>query len=125
VGSDRDPERLEDTLENLAGAGFEGARNLELRQADVADLELRPGWNALLATNPPYGERLGDLNELRAVYRGLGRRLRAEAAGYRVALLTGNPELAAELALPELGSLALLNGAIECQLLHGLVAEPG
>jgi len=119
MGSDRDPERVEDTLQNLAAAGFEGAKNVVVRVAEASELELKPGWNALIATNPPYGERIGDVNELRGVYRDLGARLRAEAAGYRAAILTGNPELADALALPELERMAIKNGAIDCQLLLG------
>lgn len=122
VGSDQDSGRVTDTLENLAAAGFEGGKGIEITCADAANFELKPGWNALLATNPPYGERIGDVNELRGVYRGLGQRLRSEAGGYGVALLTGNPELAAELNLKELYPMRILNGAIECQLILGQVA---
>jgi len=119
VGSDRDPERVEDTLANLDAAGFGGAKNVDVLRADASDVELKPGWNALVATNPPYGERLGDVAELRGVYRALGQRLRESAAGYRAAILTGNPELAHALELRELEPMAIKNGAIDCQLLLG------
>lgn len=125
LGSDREPERLDDVRTNLEAAGFGGARNVELRHGDAADVELKPGWNALVATNPPYGERVGDVDALRPVHRALGARLRSEAAGYRVALLTGSPELAGELGLPELEPMAIKNGALDCQLLLGEIAARG
>ena len=123
MGSDVAPEQLAAAAENLAAAGFEGGA--ELLEGDARAAELKPGWNALVASNPPYGERVGDERELVPVYRALGARLAEEAAGYRVALLSGNPTLTAALGEPLLGQLertALKNGAIDCELLTGELA---
>ena len=124
VGRDLDPERLDDTRANLQAAGFDpDSANFDLGVGDALDFPFKPGWNALLATNPPYGQRLGEVAELVPTFREFGRLLRREAAGYEVSLLSGDPALASALALPELTRTRILNGAIECELLCGLVAE--
>ena len=47
--------------------------------------------------NPPYGERLGEAEELQPLYALLGERLRAGYLGWQAAVLTGNPALGREL----------------------------
>lgn len=124
VGRDLDPERLDDTRENLAAAGFDpDSANFDLGCGDALDFPFKPGWNALLATNPPYGQRVGDVAELVPVFRDLGKLLRRTAGGYEVSLLSGDPALSSALALPELTRTRILNGAIECELLGGIVPE--
>jgi len=117
IGSDVDPERIEDARENLAAAGFADAVELEVR--DARDVAWKPGWNAWIVTNPPYGERIGDARELASLYAAFGERLASEAAGYRLALLTGSKALANALGLPKLERLAIQNGALACELLTG------
>ncbi|MCB9914979.1 MAG: RNA methyltransferase [Planctomycetes bacterium] len=115
VGYERDPEVVAGARENLAALGLADQVALEAR--DAAALELRAGWNAWLVTNPPYGERVGEGEDLVGLYTELGRRLRTDAAGYRLALLSGNPSLAAALALDVRERVALQNGALACELL--------
>ena len=57
LGSDRDPRRIEEARENAAGAQLAGAIDLDVR--DALALELKPGWNAWIVSNLPYGERVG------------------------------------------------------------------
>ncbi|WP_127478168.1 bifunctional 23S rRNA (guanine(2069)-N(7))-methyltransferase RlmK/23S rRNA (guanine(2445)-N(2))-methyltransferase RlmL [Sulfurivermis fontis] len=77
--------------------------------------DLQPG---LLAVNPPYGERIGEVNALRADYARLGEIVRDELPGFHLSLFTGNPELAGYLPLAQQLSIALYNGPIECQLFN-------
>jgi 23S rRNA (guanine2445-N2)-methyltransferase / 23S rRNA (guanine2069-N7)-methyltransferase len=124
IGSDLEPERIEDTQRNLEAAGFDpDATNFDLSAGDALDMELKPGWNAFLATNPPYGQRVGDVGELLPLFQGLGHKWRAEAAGYELSVLSGEPKLTGALGLPELTRTPVMNGAIECELLGGRIAE--
>ena len=72
----------------------------------------------LLATNPPYGVRLGDHAAARALHRELGEVLRARFIGWRAAILTGAPDLGLELGIRARRTHVLWNGAIECRLLR-------
>lgn len=119
VGSDVDERRIEEARENVAAAGLEG--RIELQQADARDFAPRPGWNAWIVTNPPYGERVGEVAKLVPIYRGFGERVRADCAGYHLALLSGEETLARALGIAADERVALVNGALECELLLATV----
>lgn len=89
-----------------------------LRAQLPADLE--PG---LLIVNPPYGERLGEFNNLRTDYARLGELMRGEFADFRLGLFTGNSELAGYLSMPEQDSIELKNGPLDCRLINYLPAS--
>ena len=112
-GSDTDPEALKAARRNLAEAGVE--RWVTLEQADVLE-RAAPAPGGVLIANPPYGERIGNLEDLARFYPRLGDALKKSFAGWRCYLFT------ADLRLPKLIRLApsartpLWNGALECRL---------
>lgn len=114
-GIEQDEEVLAMARANLESAGLADAAVLE--QGDGARQAFKPGWNAWIATNPPYGERVGEQRALVPLYRELGARLRRECRGYHLALLSGTPELADELALEVHARIPIQNGGLECELL--------
>ena len=75
-----------------------------------------PAKEGILVTNPPYGVRLGEQQELANFYPKLGDVLKKNFTGWRAYLLS------ADLRLPKLIRLAtskrtpLFNGALECRL---------
>ena len=115
VGSERDRDTIAGARENLAAAGLEGAVQLDV--ADASRISLRRGWNAWIVTNPPYGERVGEGEDLHELYRAFGRRLLESGAGYHLALLSGDPELTRALGVRGGTRHELKNGALECELL--------
>jgi 23S rRNA (guanine2445-N2)-methyltransferase / 23S rRNA (guanine2069-N7)-methyltransferase len=117
-GSDIDRESVQGALQNVAAAGFEG--RIEIEQARAEEFDPKRGWNAWLATNIPYGERVGDERELEPMLRRFGAILRERCQGWHAAILSGNPMLTDALALRAQRTLALTNGSIDCRL---LVAE--
>ena len=46
------------------------------------------GWNAFVVTNPTYGERVGEVSNLKRAYRSFGESLRSHCGGYTVAVLS-------------------------------------
>ena len=114
-GGDRDPKAIEGARANLAAAGLEDQVKLEV--ADALDFAPRPGWNAWVVSNLPYGERVGDAARLAPLLRQFGSLLRERCAGYRTGLLCGDPALAAALSLPSPERVPLKNGGIDCELL--------
>jgi 23S rRNA (guanine2445-N2)-methyltransferase / 23S rRNA (guanine2069-N7)-methyltransferase len=68
--------------------------------------------------NPPYGERIGEAEELQALYALLGERLRTGYRGWEAAVFTGNPALGRELGINARRTHRMMNGPIECRLLR-------
>ncbi|MGH8614557.1 MAG: THUMP domain-containing class I SAM-dependent RNA methyltransferase [Gammaproteobacteria bacterium] len=112
-GSDIHGTAIQAARANLKAAGLLDA--VTLKQADVLDVT-PPAGEGLLVTNPPYGVRLGDKEQLAAFYPRLGDSLKRNFAGWRAYLFT------ADLRLPKLIGLAasrrtpLFNGPLECRL---------
>jgi 23S rRNA (guanine2445-N2)-methyltransferase / 23S rRNA (guanine2069-N7)-methyltransferase len=125
-GSDSAPLMIEVAKKNAQSAGVAGF--VHLQRHDVAHLQRPEGFeHGLLVTNPPYGERMGEREEVRVLYRTLGERLRADFAGWRAAVLVAKPgegdaDPAHALGLRADKRYALYNGAIACEL---LVSEIG
>ena len=114
-GSDSDPRMIAIATHNLQSAGVAGFVMLDKHSAE--HLQAPAGFTTgLVITNPPYGERMGDLATLPALYKALGERLRAGFAGWRAAVLTSEPELERALGLRPDKQYVLFNGAIECRL---------
>ena len=114
-GSDSDPRMIAVATHNLQSAGVAGFVSLDKRP--VEHLEPPAGFTTgLVITNPPYGERMGELATLPVLYKAMGDRLRAGFAGWRAAVLTSEPELERALGLHADKHYVLFNGAIECRL---------
>lgn len=69
-GFDYDPRMIKVAQENAAGAGFLDL--IKFQTCDVRDLTLE-GLNGVMVGNPPYGERLGEVEEAEEITRELGR----------------------------------------------------
>jgi 23S rRNA (guanine2445-N2)-methyltransferase / 23S rRNA (guanine2069-N7)-methyltransferase len=113
---DRDAAAVRATLDNAARAGFGGVIHAERRALE--DLPAAPAPRGLVVVNPPYGERLGEVNELQAVYALLGKKLREGFLGWQAAVFTGNPPLGRELGIKAKRTHTMYNGPIECRLLR-------
>ncbi len=70
TGSDYDPRMIKVAQENAAEAGFMDL--IKFKQCDVSDLTV-DGLNGVMVGNPPYGERLGEVEEAEEITRELGR----------------------------------------------------
>jgi len=116
-GYDNDAAAVRAAIENSERAKLRGFVHFERRELEqlVRESEAATG---LLATNPPYGERIGDQERLQALYQMLGARLREQFQGWKAAVLTGNPPLAKAIGIHARRSHTLFNGRIECRLLR-------
>jgi 23S rRNA (guanine2445-N2)-methyltransferase / 23S rRNA (guanine2069-N7)-methyltransferase len=117
VGTDHDPSAVRAALANVARAGLAGRIHIEKRElADAVPPKSRSGAAGLVATNPPYGQRLGSETELRPLYETIGAVLRERFDGWKAAILTGNPGLALRTGIRARKAYTLFNGALECRL---------
>jgi 23S rRNA (guanine2445-N2)-methyltransferase / 23S rRNA (guanine2069-N7)-methyltransferase len=115
-GFDRDPVAIRDAESNAAAAGLD--KRLLFQRCELAKLPAAHAPTGLLAVNPPYGERIGQTEELRALYALLGERLRADYVGWEAAVFTGNFGLGRELGIRARRTHRMMNGPIECRLLR-------
>ncbi len=117
-GYDKDTRAVTAAQQNIAAMGLE--QQVRVSARPVQDLK-RPTHTAiadgLIICNPPYGERWGEVEELKPLYRALGQVARAEFPGWRLAVFTGNPVLAGELRLRSDKKYKLFNGTIPSDLL--------
>jgi putative N6-adenine-specific DNA methylase len=88
---------------------------VSLRRCDALDVE-PPAAPGVLATNPPYGVRLGDQRVLAAFYPKFGDLLKQRFAGWRCYVFTAERDLPGLVRLRESKRTPLYNGAIECRL---------
>jgi 23S rRNA (guanine2445-N2)-methyltransferase / 23S rRNA (guanine2069-N7)-methyltransferase len=119
-GWDADPRAVALAEANVARAGLRGRVRASVRELAA----LVPPTGAalgLVATNPPYGERMGEAEGAGRLYGLLGERLRSGFPGWRYAVLAGQDSHAVSLGLVPSASHRLFNGAIPVRLDIGTV----
>lgn len=116
VGSDRDAGAVEAARSNAGRAGVVG--DVELVQRPLSALE-PPAGTGWLVSNPPYGARVGQSAPLRDLYARIGQLARGRLPGWTVALLTADPRLDAQLALPLDERFRTSNGGIRVRCVVG------
>jgi len=112
-GSDSDPKAINAARRNLAEAGVE--RWVKLERADILEREA-PASNGVMVMNPPYGERMGSVEELARFYPSLGDALKRRYAGWRCYIFTADLRLPKLIGLQPARRIPLWNGALECRL---------
>jgi 23S rRNA (guanine2445-N2)-methyltransferase / 23S rRNA (guanine2069-N7)-methyltransferase len=116
VGFDTDGAAIRAALVNLESAGLRGLVHFEKRSFDATEAPA-DSETGLFILNPPYGERLGDEEELKPLYALIGDTMKKKFKGWKGAVLTGSSVLAKEIGLKAARRHVLFNGAIECRLL--------
>ena len=122
VACDRSAKAIQAAKENVAAAGLADA--IDLRQADVLTLSA-PADTGILVTNPPYGVRVGDDEELAEFYPRLGDWLKQHCPGWTAYLFTGDLRLPKLIRLSPSRRTPLFNGAIECRLYEFKMVKGG
>jgi 23S rRNA (guanine2445-N2)-methyltransferase / 23S rRNA (guanine2069-N7)-methyltransferase len=124
LGYDLDSKTIDIARANVRRAGLAGRVVLKQRGLQAFVLPAASTKSGLVVTNPPYGKRLGDANELVPTYETLGDKLKESFAGWEAAVFTGNPELGAHLGLRAHRVNTLYNGPLECKLLLFRIGDP-
>ncbi|MBO1926985.1 bifunctional 23S rRNA (guanine(2069)-N(7))-methyltransferase RlmK/23S rRNA (guanine(2445)-N(2))-methyltransferase RlmL [Thiomicrorhabdus sp. 6S2-11] len=121
-GSDASHKSLDIAEEAIASAGY--SDSIEVKQMTVEQGRRWGDWQpGLVICNPPYGERLGEIDEVKHLYAELGDYLKNEFNGWQAALLTCNPELGMYLGLKAKRSHNFANGPLSCKLLRFDITE--
>ncbi|MCB9871910.1 MAG: RNA methyltransferase [Planctomycetes bacterium] len=118
-GADRHRGALALARKAAAAAGV--ADVVRLVEADAAEfVPSQPP--AQVVVNPPYGQRIGEGDDLRASWSALGQFLH-RCRGATAHVLCGDPELTRHLGLRASDKLAVRNGGIECRWLRYEIRE--
>lgn len=112
-GSDLYGDALKAAHRNLEQAGLR--ETVDLKQCNVLEAS-PPAASGVLVANLPYGERMGDEDELAALYPKLGDVLKRRFGGWNAYLFTADLRIAKLMRLTPSRRTPLYNGAIECRL---------
>jgi 23S rRNA (guanine2445-N2)-methyltransferase / 23S rRNA (guanine2069-N7)-methyltransferase len=119
VGYEADNGTVRAARENIERAGLQGYIRVEnspfQKASDDASLNLSEETTGLIISNPPYGERMGQVHELIPVYQQLGQWLK-QYSGWSAAIITSEAELAKNLSIHADKRYRFQNGPLDCNL---------
>ncbi len=121
-GSDLYGDTLKLARANLQAAGLAPA--VQLKQANALEISA-PAASGVLITNPPYGERMGEQQELAAFYPKFGDALKQKFAGWTCYILSADMNLPKLIRLQVSKRTPLYNGALECRLFEYNIVAGG
>jgi putative N6-adenine-specific DNA methylase len=107
VGLDLSPEALEIARQNAHRAGMHHAIRFEA--GDARQISAPDSW---IVTNPPYGERIGDLGEARELLDAFVRRVKHHAVGSTLGLVVPRGDLEKSVGLRPQKRLAVESGPL-------------
>ena len=112
VGTDLDPKMAAMALDNAKRAGV--ADCLTFSAADVADFA-PDTQRGMVVTNPPYGERLLDLDQAHKLYKVMGK-VFPKKQGWRYFVISPDKEFEKLFGRPADKRRKLYNGTLDCQV---------
>jgi len=113
-GRDVSPKAVSIAKRNAAKAGISTITTFRVENFVMSS---PPSSQGILLFNPPYGQRLGDEQALKSLYRKIGDTLKQRYKNHTAYILAGNLDLAKHIGLKPSRKHVLFNGAIECRLL--------
>ncbi|HEY7394886.1 MAG TPA: class I SAM-dependent RNA methyltransferase [Gemmatimonadaceae bacterium] len=117
-GSDRDEGAIAAAKSNAERAGVADDISFAVRPISALSAAEAPG---LVASNPPYGVRIGDSDRLRNLYAQLGNVAREKRPGWTLALLSADRKLERQLHLDLYERFRTRNGGIPVRLVTAAI----
>jgi 23S rRNA G2445 N2-methylase RlmL len=115
IATDNSQQAIEAAKKNAMTAGVD--RLIEFGVCDFLETPV-PDGGGVVILNPEYGERLGEVEELKKTYREIGDFFKKKCNGYTGYIFTGNLDLAKKVELRTKRRIIFFNGPIECRLLE-------
>jgi putative N6-adenine-specific DNA methylase len=120
-GADRDSGAIEAAISNAERAGVTGDIEFSTQPISAVNPPLNPG---LVATNPPYGVRVGETDRVRNLYAQFGKVMSAKCVGWTVTMLSADPTLERQTRLGLEPMLETSNGGIRVRIVKAVVGKP-
>jgi putative N6-adenine-specific DNA methylase len=114
AGSDVHRGALDLARQNAKAAGV--GHLVKLDVCDVRAARPPSAEPGVMIVNPPYGERIGEEDEWKPLYRALGETVGAHWPGWRLFVFTSNSRLAKLVPLKVDGKAPFFNGSLDCFL---------
>lgn len=111
-GSDISSEAIAIAAKNVKNAGLE--KCIDLKVMPFENYTEAPSENAILVTNPPYGERIKP-EDLFGLYENIGERLKHVFMGYSAWILSYKKECFDKIGLKPSKKIQLVNGSLQCE----------
>ena len=122
AGFDQSRQTAATAIKHVENAGFVNKVHVEKRE--INDSSPANSWQpGLLICNPPYGERLGDDEQISQLYLQFGETLKSNFKDWKASLIISNPEMGFRLGIRSQKPITLFNGALECKLLRMDIEE--
>lgn len=115
IATDISQQAIESARKNAMTAGVE--RFIEFGVCDFSQTPI-PEGGGIVILNPEYGERMGEVEELKEIYKKIGDFFKKRCQGYKGYIFTGNLDLAKRVGLRTNRRVTFFNGPIECRLLE-------
>ena len=122
AGFDQSRQTAATAIKHVENAGF--ANKVHVEKREINDSSPANSWQpGLLICNPPYGERLGDDEQISQLYLQFGETLKSNFKGWKASLIISDPEMGFRLGIRSQKPITLFNGALECKLLRMNIEE--
>ena len=115
IATDISQEAIEAAKKNATTAGV--AHLMEFGVCGYSETPV-PKGGGVVVLNPEYGERLGEIEKLKEVYKGIGDFFKKKCQGYKGYIFTGNLDLAKKVGLKTKRRIPFFNSNIECRVLE-------
>jgi putative N6-adenine-specific DNA methylase len=118
-GSDRDVGAIEAARSNAGRAGV--AVDVELSVQPISAIGPTPADTGLVATNPPYGIRVGEADRVRNLYAQFGKVISAKCTGWTVTMASADQKLERQTGLDFKPVFQTSNGGIRIRVVSAAV----
>ncbi len=122
TGYDADKFSVASARQNVHSAGLQDLITLEHKNFSQCCEDMQTNADSIipsmLIVNPPYGERLGERQELAHLYSEMGECWREHFPDWKICLFTANDDLIKHIGLRAHRTNSFYNGAIKCKLLQ-------
>jgi len=112
IANDIDPDAKEIARQTFLSFNF--ARSIELSNEDFKELKDLPEGSTIVI-NPPYGERIGEEDDMDLLYQEIGDFLKQNCKGSTAWIISSNFEAMKKIGLKASKKLVLFNGPLECK----------
>ena len=116
LGNDLSGKSLKSARENVEASGL--SKVLTLKKGDVTELIPAHHQGTVFFCNPPYGQRLGEEEELGELYYQIGENLKQNFKDCDAYIFTANADLRKKISLKTSKRAIFHNGQLESRLLH-------
>jgi 23S rRNA G2445 N2-methylase RlmL len=115
-GFDKDAKVLDAARSNARAAGVD--KWIKFEQKDVVQLKAPVAEPGMIITNPPYGERLDDVEAAKELMSAFSTTLKTQFKDWNCWILNGNPDVITGLRLKAARKIQVWNAQIDCRFLN-------